>query len=209
MNGVRRIVSMVAMVAAALLAIPAAARAGTIVLPRPGQVGLGLQGGYGTLFKSGELGQTFGEGHTIALRLRYRMRYERAIGLTFENQRHTIRVAEPLVEGPTPGTLLPGRDRVNVVLSGLEFYRMFGTRTPTTRMLMVGAGVAQTSGRFLNNETFYPGDGGFVSAGFGVERFIMRGWALDLSTRYMMVFLPDDRAHDLQVALGVIFYASY
>ncbi len=186
-----------------MLAASATWAAESIVLPRPGQVGLGLQGGYGTLLKSGDLGGVFGEGVTIAARLRYRMRYERALGLTFENQRHEIRVPEALFEG------LPGRERVNVVLSGLEFYQMFGTRTRTIKMLMVGAGIAQTSGKFVNNEAFFPGDGTFVSAGFGVERFVFRSWALDFSTRYMTLFLPDDRAHDVQVALGLMFYASY
>lgn len=210
MNGYGRNGLVAAAVAATLMAVPAAWGAGSIVLPRPGQVGLGIQGGYGTLLKSGDMGGVFGEGATIAARLRYRMRYERALGLTFENQRHDIRVAEPTVPGPTPGDpSLPGRTRVNVVLSGVEFYQMFGTRTRTVKMLMVGAGITQTSGRFLNGETFFPGDGTFVSAGVGVERFLMRGWALDFSTRYMLLFIPDDRAHDVQVALGVMFYASY
>jgi hypothetical protein len=208
MNGSGRS-GMMAAVMVALLVAPAAWAAGTIVLPRPGQVGLGLAGGYGMLFKSGKLGGDFGEGPTLAARLRYRMRYERALGLTFENQRHEIRVAEPTVPGPTPGSTLPGRDHINVVLSGLEFYQMFGTRTRTVKMLMVGAGVAQTSGRFIDQETFYPGDGAFVSAGVGVERFLFHSWALDLSTRYMTLFLPDDRAHDVQAAVGLMFYASY
>lgn len=194
---------------ATLLVAPAAWAAESIVLPRPGQVGLGLQGGYGTLLKSGELGGAFGEGPTVAARLRYRMRYERAIGLTFENQRHDIRVFEEFAPDSVGIAPLPGRTRVNMVLSGLEFYQMFGTRTRTVKMLMVGAGVAQLSGRFLNNESFFPGDGTFVSAGFGVERFVFRSWALDLSARYMTVFIPDDRAHDVQLALGLMFYASY
>lgn len=199
----------VVVTAVALLVAPDAWAASSIVLPRPGQVGLGLQGGYGTLFKSGALGGDFGEGPTIAARLRYRMRYERALGLTFENQRHEIRVREEFSPDSDPLAPLPGRDRINMVLSGLEFYQMFGTRTRTIKMLMVGAGVAQLSGRAINNETFYPGDGTFVSAGFGVERFVYRSWALDLSARYMTVFVPDDRAHDVQLALGLMFYASY
>lgn len=192
-----------------LLAAPAAWAAESIVLPRPGQVGLGIQGGYGTLLKSGDLGGVFGEGPTLAARLRYRMRYERAIGLTFENGRHNIRAFEQFAPESVGFAPLPGRDRINMVLSGIEFYQMFGTRTRTIKMLMVGAGVAQLSGRFINNETFYPGDGTFVSAGFGVERFVYRSWAIDFSTRYRTVFIPDDRAHDVQVALGVMFYASY
>ena len=176
----------------------------SIILPRPGQVGVALQGGYGSLLKRGDLGSDFASGPTLAVRLRYRLRYERAIGLSFENQRFEIRVPELL--DPLGN---PGRTRVNLVLSGLEFYQMFGTRTRTTKMLMVGAGVAQTSGRTINKETFYPGDGSFISAGFGVERFFFRSWAIDLSTRYAAVFLPEDREHDVQVALGLIFYASY
>jgi len=208
MNGSGRS-GMAAAVMVSLLVAPVVWAAESIVLPRPGQVGLGLGGGYGTLIKSGEIGEDFGEGPTIAARLRYRMRYERALGLTFENQRHEIRVAEPTIPGPTPGSELGGRTRVNMVLSGLEFYQMFGTRTRTVKMLMIGAGIVQVSGRTTTNETFYPGDGSFVSAGFGVERFLYRSWALDFSTRYMTVFLPDDRAHDVQAALGVMFYASY
>ena len=117
----------------------------------------------------------------------------------------------PELFAPTPPPLdsLPGRDRVDVVLAGLEFYQMFGTRTRTIKMLMVGAGLTQTSGRFINDEAFFPGDGTFVSAGIGVERFLFRSWALDLSMRYMTLFIPDDRVHDVQASVGLMFYASY
>jgi len=210
MNGsVRNEMAAVVVIVAALLVAPSARAAESIVLPRPGQVGLGLQGGYGTLLKSGDLGGIFGEGPTVAARLRYRMRYERALGLTFENQRHEIRVPEQFAPGSQPGAELPGRERVNVVLSGIEFYQMFGTRTRTIKMLMVGAGLTQTSGRFINDEAFFPGDGTFVSAGIGVERFLFRSWALDLSMRYMTLFIPDDRVHDVQASVGLMFYASY
>jgi hypothetical protein len=86
---------------------------------------------------------------------------------------------------------------------------MFGTRTRATKMVMVGAGLAQTSGRTLDKDSFYPGDGAFVSGGAGLEWFLLRSWAVDLSARYVALFLPDDRNHDVQVALGFIFYASY
>ena len=180
------------------------AQAATIVLPRPGQVGIGVQGGYGALLKTGELGNNFSDGPTFAVRLRYRMRYERAIGLSFENERFTIRVPEEL--DPLG---FPGRTRVNAVLSGIEFFQMFGTRTRTTKMVLVGAGIAQTSGRTLDHDTFYPGNGTYVSVGGGAERFLFGSWALDFSVRYMAVFLPEDRNHEGQAALGLIWYASY
>ncbi len=183
------------------------ARGASIVLPRPGQVGVGLQGGWGALAKSGDFGGTFGNGPTLAIRLRYRMRYERAIGLSFENERFEIRAPEPYF--PAGQIQLLGRVRANLVLSGLELYQMFGTRTRTTKMVMVGAGLAQASARTADKDTVYPGNGSYVSAGTGAERFLVRSWAIDLSARYMAVFLPDDRNHEVQVALGVIWYASY
>jgi hypothetical protein len=199
--------TVVTMVAVLALAVAGGARANTIVLPRPGQVGIGIQGGWGSLLKSGDLGNDFGSGPTLAIRLRYRMRYERALGLSFENQRFEIRIPE--AHDPID-TLLAGRARVNAVLSGIEFYQMFGTRTRTTKMLMVGAGLLQTSGRSNDGDTFYgTGDGTFISAGAGVERFVYSSWALDLNAHYVMMFLPDDRNHDVQAALGIIFYASY
>lgn len=194
----------VVLVIGSLQAAPAGAA--KVVLPRPGQVGIELQGGYGMLLKSGELGGVFDQGPAISARLRYRMRYERAIGLAFEKQRFEIR--EPEAEFP-PGSGLAGRQHVDVVLSGLEFAKLFGTRTPSVKMIMVGVGLSQTSGRFTNGEGFFPGDGSYLSAGFGLERFFYKSWALDFSTRYNLVFIPDDRLHSVQVALGLMFYASY
>lgn len=185
-----------------------AGAASNIVLPRPGQVGVEIQGGYGSLLSSGKLGGDFGSGPTIAVRLRYRMRYERSLSLSFENQRPDIRVAEAF-DPNYPGLNLPGRDHANLVLSGFEFGQLFGTRTRATKMLMVGAGLAQSSVRTIDGDTVYPGDGSYVSIGAGVEYFILRSWALDLSTRYNALFLSGDRAHDVQAAVGFIFYASY
>jgi hypothetical protein len=183
-----------------------AAGAARVVLPRPGQVGIEIQGGYGTLLTSGELGKDFGIGPALGVRLRYRMRYERALGLSFENQRFEIRVPEAF--DPLDPVAFPGRLRINMVMSGLEFYQMFGTRTRTTRMIGIGAGLAQSSGRTSNAETFYPGDGAYINATLAAERFFFRSLAFDLSARYMLVFLPENREHDIQAALGLIFYAG-
>jgi opacity protein-like surface antigen len=193
------------LMAAALVA--AAAGAAPIVLPRPGQVGVGAAGGYG--FMSGSVdGAVFDQGPTLAFRLRYRMRYERSLGLSFESQRFEIRDFEEAYGGDPPQP--PGRKNMTLVLSGIEFGQLFGTRTRTTRMLFAGAGVAQQSGRIRDsNETWFYGDGSYVSAGAGVEYFFMRSWAWDLSGRYALVFLPNTRLHDFQAALGVIFYASH
>jgi hypothetical protein len=186
-----------------VMAAPApAAGADNIVLPRPGQVGISVQGGYGTLFRSGVFGEDFGGGPTLGIRLRYRMRYERGLGLSFESQHFDVR------ESSVADTAFKS---LNVVTSGFEFYQLFGTRTKTTRMLMVGAGLAQSNSELNDGETFYfPGsDGFYVSAGMGLERFFFRSWAYDASLRYLSIFKDGEANHQVQAALGLIFYASY
>lgn len=188
-----------------------ASAANTILLPRSGQVGVGLQGGYGSMLKQGDFGDEFGSGAGLAIRLRYRMRYERAFGLSFEA--HQLDARSP-GRAQTAFTALEDstrRDRLSVNLAGLEFYQMFDTRTRTVKMLSAGFGLAQFSARLDDGETQYPdkGDGVYVSAGAGVERFFFRSWAWDLSTRYFAILHDGNVNHDLQASLGIIFYAAY
>lgn len=199
-----------------LAATPAGA-ASSIVLPRPGQVGLEVGGGYGALLKSGDLGNLYDAGPSFVVRARYRMRYERAIGLSFESQTIDVRTPPPPFDETDPASV--GPTKLSLILSGLEFYQLFGSRTRTTRMIMAGAGLAQARAKLNSGDTQLidvegeaptgSGDGLYVSAGAGVERFFYRSWAWDLSTRYQAVFRNGKPNHDVQAALGVIFYASY
>jgi hypothetical protein len=199
---IRRTASLAVVAGIVGLCLAGAAHADSVVLPRPGQVGISAQGGYGTLFESGVFGQDFGSGATFAIRLRYRMRYERGIGLSFEAQSFDVR--EPSAADTAFKTL-------SLTMSGVEFYQMFGTRTKATRMLMVGAGLAQANSKLNDGETFFfPGsDGLYVSAGAGVERFFFRSLAYDLSVRYYALFKDGEANHQVQAALGLIFYAGY
>ena len=185
-----------------------------IVLPRPGQVGVGVQAQYGTLFDSGEVGTQFGSGPGYTVRVRYRMRYERAIGLSFENQtfdaRSTARFQDFFgVPIPADSSVAPAK--LSLFTAGFEVYQMFGTRTRTTRMLSAGVGLAQFRETLRDGETQVPqgGDGAFASVGAGVERFFYRSIAFDLSMRYMAVFQNSHTNQDLQASAGFIFYASY
>lgn len=197
----------------AALAVPPARAANDIVLPRAGQVGIGMQVQGGTLLSAGELGHEFGAGPGLTFKIRYRMRFERAIGLTFDAQelhaRHPFGGAgafDSLEDFPAVR-----RDRLKLVTAGIEFYQMFDTRERMVKMLSAGAGLAQLSAHLSNGETQFPlaGDGVFLSAGAGLERFVFRSWAWDLSSRYMMLFHDGKMNHDLQAQLGLIFYASY
>jgi opacity protein-like surface antigen len=200
-----------AFVVAGLAVGAAPAGAASLVLPRAGQVGIGIQGQFGSLLKTGELGTEFGSGGGVAVRLKYRMRYERAIGLSFDTQRLDARG-----EGAPAGAFLADttglrRDQLALNTAGFDVYQFFGTRTRTPKYLSAGIGMAQISARLSDGETQYPlgGDGLFLSVGAGLERFVYRSWAIDLGGRYQAVFLDNTTNHDIQVSLGMIFYAAY
>ena len=211
--GWRRPIS-IAVVAGGLLALATAPEAKTLVIPpRPGQVGLSVQGQYGTLLTSGGLGEDFANGPGLAVRIRYRMRYERAIGLSFEAQQFDVRTdatfTDPITGAPIPADTTIAPARAKLITSGIDFYKLFGTRTNTTRMLSAGFGLAQVHFDLNDEETTFPPDGFYLSAGGEVERFFWRSWAWDLSVRYMAVFQDGSTNHEFQAALGLIVYASY
>ena len=192
------------------LAVPVPARAAPVELPRAGQVGVSLQGGYGTMLENGVVGETFGAGPTYAIRLRYRMRYERGIGLSFEN--HKLDARTKFVYDPAdPDSVHP--EDLSLILSGFDFYQLFDTRSKTVKLLSLGAGLAQLRTNVNSGEVELDGptsgDGLYLSAGAGFERFFFRSFAWDFSVRYFAVFKDGEANHDLQAALGVIFYAGY
>lgn len=200
----------------ALASAPARA-ASTIVLPRAGQIGLGIQVQGSALLSSGELGDEFGAGPGLAVRMRYRMRFERAVGLSFDTQHLKARDARAHAKDPgsafdtlfdAPAVL---RDRLTLTTAGVEIYQMFDTRSRTTKMISAGFGLAQVSAHLTDGETQVPlaGDGVYVSFGAGLERFVYRSLAWDLSTHYMAVLHDGKANHDVQIHTGLIFYAAY
>lgn len=185
----------------AALALAANAQAGALIVPpRPGQVGLGVWGQYGDLLQNGSIGEEFGNGPGLAVRLRYRMRYERGIGLSFESQNFDNRTAS---------TVDTVDKRVSIITSGVEIYQMFGTRTAITKWLSAGAGIAQLHVTEVDTDVTYPPDGFYLSGAAGFEKFFYRSLAWDLNARYMAIFENGSTNHQFSAALGLIFYASY
>ena len=210
------LIAMLAVLTVSALGARVAHAASSIILPRAGQVGLGLQGEGGALLSGGNLGEEFGAGGGLGVRVRYRMRFERAIGLTFDQHQLAARDAEKFAFKNTAFDSLQDaatvqRDRVKIVTAGIEFYQLFDTRMRTTKYLSAGAGLAQISAHLSNGETQYPiaGDGVFISAGAGLERFVYRSVAWDMGARYMAIFHDGKMNHDLQLQVGLIFYAAY
>ncbi len=184
-----------------------------VVLPRPGQVGVSLSGLYGTLLDNGNVGDQFGSGPGLAVRVRYRMRYERGFGLSFESHGLDVRPVTPQVNywdgSSMPANADGAYKRLNLFLYGADFYQMFGTRTKMTRMLSVGAGLAHPVFALNGGEQQFPfNDGAYLSAGAGVERFFWQSMAFDLGARYHAIFLDGKVNHDVQLSAGLIMYAS-
>jgi opacity protein-like surface antigen len=184
----------------ALATAAAPSAAATITLPRPGQVGFGGQGQFGALLKQGEFGESFGSGAGISFRARFRMRYERGLGLSFERQGFEAR-------GSAADSTL------TLQTATLDVYQMFGTRSRAPRYLSAGIGIAQATQKVPSGETKVggtgTGDGLIATVGAGVEYFFWQSWAVDLSTRYHTIFHRDRTNHDFQVSAGVIVYAAY
>ena len=198
-----------------LVAVPAtpARAASTITPPRAGQVGVGVSGSFGTLLPAGELGNEFGSGPGLSVRLRYRMRFERAIGITFDAERMNSRDPSGAAGAFDSLTDAPAvlREYMKMVTAGFEFYQLFDTHERTVKYLSAGAGLAQISAHLSDGETQYPiaGDALFVSVGAGFERFFFRSWAWDMNFKYKPVLHDGKINHDLQAQLGLIFYAGY
>ncbi|MBK7367490.1 MAG: outer membrane beta-barrel protein [Candidatus Eisenbacteria bacterium] len=211
MNRVRVLVLTFVMLAGFALS----ASAGSIVLPRAGQVGIGFAGQYGALAKSGKLGAEFGSGPGLSVKLRYRMRYERGIGLSFDTQsldsRDPTRRETAFLgfESDLDSSLV--REKVVMNSAGFELYQYFGTRQKTVKHLNAGLGLTQISARLSNGEVQYPlgGDGFYLSGGAGIEKFVYRSWAISLDGRYQAIFHDAKVNQGVQVSLGMIFYAAY
>ena len=178
--------------------------------PRAGQVGISVQGAYSQLLGTEPFANEFSGGGGYDVRLRYRMRYERAIGLSFESHRYDTK--HPVALDPTDqATIAP--DRLNSTLSGIDFYQMFGTRTASVKMLSISGGLAQERVKLNDGESElsgqFSGDSFYLGVGAGLERYVYRAIAIDLSARYNAIFRDGSPQHDVTAAIGIIMYAGY
>ena len=212
----RRLSTVVLAVVVLVAAASPASAQSSVVLPRSGQVGLGVQAQYGTLLSSGGLGEEFGTGGGLTVKVRYRMRYERAIGLTFDLQKLAARDPSGRAGAfdsiiVTPGTPDIVRERLQINTAGIEFYQLFDTRERTVKMISAGVGLTQISSHLSSGETQYPiaGDGAYFSLGAGIERFFYRSMAWDLGFKYMGILHDGKLNNDIQLQGGLIFYAAY
>lgn len=186
------------------LTLSTVAHAWVVVPPRAGQLGVSLDGQYGSLFKTGGLGSEFGAGPGLGVRVRYRMKYDRAIGLSFESSNYDVRNNADTTFADKTATLLN---------SSVEFYQLFGTDGKTTRMISGGFGLTQVSKTLNDGEKKLGGDdvsdGMFIAIGAGLERFVVQSFGIDLNAHYEMVFQNGSTNQLFEVGIGLVFYAGY
>ncbi|MEP7027301.1 MAG: outer membrane beta-barrel protein [Candidatus Eisenbacteria bacterium] len=190
--------------AGSALAQDAAPTAGTSWRPRPvreGTVSLGGQALYGSMV-GGDFSKDFNGGLGASFNLRYRTAADQAFGLSFEA--HNFK-ADPNVPAGDSTLFL---DRLQVIVTTIDFTKFAGVRSRVPKYVQVGAGLAQTRITDSDGEKEYPGDGGVFKVGGGFEYWVNRTLSLDLGVRYHGVLLRSKINHDVQVGLGLNFYTS-
>ena len=171
---------------------------------RDGTLSLGMQGGYGTLFAGTGFADEFNHGWGLAVRVRYRLNEDQAVGVSFEGQ-HLDAKRDP--DNPTDPAWL--QDLTTTV----EYYQFFRTRKRTPQYLLIGAGLLQTRRHLQDGEIDFPGDGGAITVGAGTEYWWKRTLTFDLSLRYYGYIKGEDSGatsltHGVRAALGFHYYTS-
>jgi opacity protein-like surface antigen len=165
---------------------------------RAGTVALYGAGTYGSLL-GGNFSDTFDQGLGLAFALRYRNSQESSFGLGFEAHRFDAKAAPDSAFSPV---------KFQMVMTTLDYYRHFNLRSRTPRYLVIGAGLMQSRQENFNDEREFPGDGGVVKLGGGLEYWVNRSLTVDLGLRYYGVLAESKLNHDVQAALGFNFYTS-
>ena len=165
---------------------------------RPGSVSLGGGVQYGALV-GGEFSDDFDNGVGVGFNLRYRTASDAAVALAFESHSFGVKVASDSAAG---------HDKLQIITTTLDYMKYGATRTRMPRYFTIGVGIAQTRITDNDEEKEYPGDGGVVKLGAGMEYWAWRTLSLELGLRYYGVLLRSQLNHDVQVGIGFNFYTS-
>lgn len=199
-----------------LLALAAWTSPGTAYEQPRNTISLGIQGQYGFLGGAkdpipedpvdGSWGSLFDFGEGIAVRVRYSLARNRAIGLSFEDQRFRR-------QGDLPRTH-PDQLQLTQVLG--EYYIYFARPRKITQYVVFGAGIHRpvlrietedSTGRTLEENAF-PGTNLTVMVGAGAEYFLGRQASIDLSLRGYGINSDPERTATGELALGIHYYTK-
>jgi hypothetical protein len=162
---------------------------------RPGTLSLGIQGQYGMLAGPSDFSEDYDRGDGFAIRIRYALGGPQAFGISFESQTFDpdftgIRENEP-------------RD-LKFANATVEYLRYFNRGEGRSQYAVIGGGLYHPS-EVREAGVASASDGLLITGGGGMEIFIRRTTAIDLSLRAYGL-IGDSVAATLQAALGFHFY---
>ncbi len=165
---------------------------------RPGTLSLGIQGQYGTIVGPSDMASEFNHGGGFAIRIRYALGGPQAFGISFESQTF----------GPDPGAtdVQPGPDRLKFSNASLEYIRYFNRGEGRSQYFVAGGGLFHPSEKRTDGSIAVRSDGLILIVGGGMEAFIRRTTAIDLSLRANALLGGDGVSATIEAAVGPHFY---
>jgi hypothetical protein len=165
---------------------------------RPGTLSLGIQGQYGLIAGPSDLASDFDRGAGFALRIRYALGGPQAFGISFESQ--------TFQGDPDEIDVDPAPDRLKLANATLEYIRYFNRGEGRSQYFVAGGGLFHPSERRVDGSVVLRSDGLILLAGGGLEAFVRRTTAIDLSVRANALIGGDGIAATIEVAVGPHFY---
>ncbi|UCF79135.1 MAG: outer membrane beta-barrel protein [Candidatus Eiseniibacteriota bacterium] len=206
MNKQTIVLSLCAMVFLGITA-PSESVAGPI-FEEKGAFTVGFQGQYGLLMGEATETEHFDNGAGYAVRLRYYLGRNRALGVSLERQSFAGGDAISPDERP---------EEMNVSVVTVDYFWYFDRKSQLTHYITVGAGVhhpgrdysayVSADDEWVGYSTVGP-DGIALSLGAGLEYFFHRVVAVDLSARGYGLFGQDGTLGSVQAAVGFNFYIT-
>jgi hypothetical protein len=175
---------------------------------------VGIQIQYGDLERNSDWGDAFGWGRGVAIHLRNSMARNRAIGLSFEQQR--FESVEPLAEDVESGG---DTDYLEMQTFLVDYFFYFERPQRRCYYAVVSAGFYRPE--LVDEERLqpdqpktvnvrYPGENFLARLGGGTEYFVSRKFSVDASVSLYYIRAPklDGLTASAQFALGVHLYAG-
>lgn len=161
-----------------------------------GALAVGVQGQFGFLAGDAEAAEHFDQGPGYALRLRYYLGNDRALGISMESQRF---------DG-TPGLGLQYEPKeMTVAVFTVDYLMYFQRASALTRYLTFGAGFHHPGREYKDGSEVGP-DGLALTAGAGFEYFFHKVASVDVCVRGYGLFGQGGLLGSGEAAAGLNFY---
>ena len=141
---------------------------------RKGTVSMGFQYQYSLLGGDSKYADNYDGGIGYGIKLKYYLGKKKALGVSFENQYQESNLEDV-------GTDYPRRLQFNA--ETVEFFRYFERNKPTSRYVVIGAGLCQPTILWSAGGPQRTEDGPILTLGAGTEFFLSRSIAVDLRLR--------------------------